>query len=126
MTKHKLVAVGGLLLALAMSACPGDNEGGSGCVFPEVPVACDAKHDIYRNVGDKTMTVTVQATELCEEARGSAIYVTNDSGDDRARQEIPDDGTRHFTFSVKPGELIIFDCFGNEGDGECKYSLSAR
>jgi len=116
------------LIGLSLLGClvfPGCDSNGAATeetgVLPTVKVNCSSYQEIYKNNGDNTIDVTVQGTDHCQD-KNSHLYLVAANRSVVGSYLITDGMTKSTTFSVKPGHVIDFACYGTSG--ECSYTVS--
>ena len=94
--------------------------------FEPVNIKCGSDKTIFKNkLKDKSVLVTVQATDKCEAFDSEVGVVMKKNKVDKDQiEEVPDGGTITVTFKVPPGGSIYFDCLGGDKKGNCTYQLS--
>ncbi|HXG48039.1 MAG TPA: hypothetical protein VNO52_10480 [Methylomirabilota bacterium] len=89
--------------------------------LPTVNLACGDNRRIYRNLTDKEITITIQATDQCESFR-SELTIRNERDEAVETARIDDGATETVTVTVPKKGSVYVDCSGSEG--RCQYTIS--
>lgn len=84
--------------------------------------------EVYENTSRNAHDITIMASDHCPGGDGvvpSSLDIYTNGITEKGIYEIPDGGTRTKTFTLDPGDVVLFHCAG-DGSGFCTYSLQVH